>query len=243
MSLLEILPEINRARGYYLYTSDRKRLLDMYLEEGRLIMGHRQQGYSLALKNALERGIFTPFPSKYTVRLKKALKSVFGSDMHIYLFRDSFSAEAALRLEDREYSVLRPLETGEPGDTFVFLLPVPEAFAPGVIVSRVPLDAEEDCISPVIAAGAERGMHNYRAFLEKTPDLSLGKELTEALSQAWDIKGFYMYSKLGAAEYGQLFEKALDGGIVISPYSGVPTVIPPVLSENDRKKLLLLAGI
>ncbi|MBR5914944.1 MAG: hypothetical protein IKZ57_00680, partial [Spirochaetia bacterium] len=81
------IPEINRARGYFLYTADGKRYLDMALEGGRLIMGHRQKGYGQALKNAIDKGILPGFPSPYTYRLKQAIKALFGPDCNVYLFK------------------------------------------------------------------------------------------------------------------------------------------------------------
>lgn len=237
MSLFRFLPEITRARGYHLYTSDGRRFLDMYLEEGRLVMGHRQAGYGLALKNNVDRGIFSPFPSRYTHRLKRAVQDIFGREKHVYLFRDSFSAEAALRMEDIEYSTLRPAEMQKGDGILVFILPVPEALAPGVVVSAEELDLEEDLISPVVAAGAEKGVRNYISFMKKSPSFDLGNDLKEALSEIWEIDGPYLSSRLSPADYAELFGKALESGLILSPYQGIPSVIPAVLSENDRKKL------
>lgn len=243
MSLFEFLPEITRARGYYLYTSDGRRFLDMYLEEGRLIMGHRQSGYGLALKNNVDRGLFSPFPSRYTHRLKRAVQDIFGREKHVYLFSDSFSAEAALRMEDIEYRTLRPAEMPDGEGVFVFILPVPEAFAPGAVVSSEKLDLEEDLISPVIAAGAEKGVRNYISFLKENHPFDPGSELKAALSEIWDIDGPYLTSKLSPSDYAELFGKALEAGIVLSPYQGIPSVIPPTLSENDLRKLWNLTSV
>lgn len=103
------IPEINRARGYFLYTADGKRYLDMALDGGRLIMGHRQKGYGQALKNAIDKGILPSFPSPYAHRLKQAVRALFGAGCHVYLFKSEEHAKAALASHGLEYTLWRPL--------------------------------------------------------------------------------------------------------------------------------------
>ena len=83
--MMNKIPEINRARGYFVYTAGGKRYLDMALEGGRLIMGHRQKGYALALKNVIDKGILPGYPSPYAYRLKQAVKALLGKSV-LFIF-------------------------------------------------------------------------------------------------------------------------------------------------------------
>ena len=107
--MMNKIPEINRARGYFLYTADGKRYLDMALDGGRLIMGHRQKGYGQALKNAIDKGILPGFPSPYAHRLKQAVRALFGAGCHVYLFKSEEHAKAVLTGQGLEYTLWRPL--------------------------------------------------------------------------------------------------------------------------------------
>ena len=107
--MMNKIPEINRARGYFLYTADGKRYLDMALDGGRLIMGHRQKGYGQALKNAIDKGILPSFPSPYAHRLKQAVRALFGAGCHVYLFKSEEHAKAALATQGLEHTLWRPL--------------------------------------------------------------------------------------------------------------------------------------
>ena len=107
--MMNKIPEINRARGYFLYTADGKRYLDMALDGGRLIMGHRQKGYGQALKNAIDKGILPSFPSPYAHRLKQAVRALFGAGCHVYLFKSEEHAKAVLTGQGLEYTLWRPL--------------------------------------------------------------------------------------------------------------------------------------
>ena len=107
--MMNKIPEINRARGYFLYTADGKRYLDMALDGGRLIMGHRQKGYGQALKNAIDKGILPSFPSPYAHRLKQAVRSLFGAGCHVYLFKSEEHAKTALTTKNLDYGLWRPL--------------------------------------------------------------------------------------------------------------------------------------
>ena len=107
--MMNKIPEINRARGYFLYTADGKRYLDMALEGGRLIMGHRQKGYGQTLKNAIDKGILPGFPSPYAHRLKQAVRALFGKDCFVYLFKSEEHAKAALATQGIAYELWRPL--------------------------------------------------------------------------------------------------------------------------------------
>ena len=107
--MMNKIPEINRARGYFLYTADGKRYLDMALDGGRLIMGHRQKGYGQALKNAIDKGILPSFPSPYAHRLKQAVRVLFGADCHVYLFKSEEHAKTALTTKNLDYTLWRPL--------------------------------------------------------------------------------------------------------------------------------------
>ncbi len=68
---------IKRARGYYLYTEKKARLLDMFLCEGRAILGHKPKGVLTAYKRELDRGLVFPVMSKVALELKTALKMLF----------------------------------------------------------------------------------------------------------------------------------------------------------------------
>lgn len=233
------IPEINRARGYYLYTSDGKRYLDMALDWGRLIMGHRQKGYGQAMKNVIDKGIIPGFPSPYAYRLKQAVKAVFGKDCNVYLFKSEEHAKAALTARELEYAVWRPfgLNACDPiNDPIIPVLPIPLSFAPGVVVSKAQLNLAEEPVSPVILAGAVRAVYNLKAFLSEA-DYS-GWETTGR----WRVELPYIYPLCTRERYSAVWDTFFEAGIILSYDYDTPSVMPPdgELSEGSRKKLLTL---
>ena len=251
------IPEINRARGYFLYTADGKRYLDMALDGGRLIMGHRQKGYGQAMKNAMEKGILPSFPSPYPGRLKKVLKELLGQNSHIYLFKTEERATSALAAQGLKYTVWHPFGSSscDPINVtrkndlinqdlpIVPLLPVPEAFAPGVVVSSLELPLVDEPVSPVILAGAVRALYNLKAFLADADYSDWEKAgLLDACGDKWNVELPYLYPKCSQKQYPAIWATFFEAGVILSPDYHNPSLLPPFteLSDGSRKKLLKL---
>ncbi|WP_428770799.1 hypothetical protein V1L52_02880 [Treponema sp. HNW] len=86
--------EVVRARGPYLYTKKGVRITDLYLDEGRAVLGRGCSGSHAfrVLKNTLERGETGSFPSAYETRFQKAVLSLIPG----YDYAARFSGEDSL---------------------------------------------------------------------------------------------------------------------------------------------------
>lgn len=73
MSSVPGLPRILRAREFHLYDDRGNRYLDMYLNGGRALLGHRPGNVARELAAALSRGLFAEYPSIYTARIERLL--------------------------------------------------------------------------------------------------------------------------------------------------------------------------
>ena len=249
------IPEINRARGYFLYTADGKRYLDMALDGGRLIMGHRQKGYGQALKNAIDKGILPGFPSPYAHRLKQAVRALFGAGCHIYLFKSEEHAKAALTEQGLEYTLWRPLHFNAGTTSMVTnardpinlpiipILPIPAVFAPGVVVSKSELNLAEEPVSPVILAGAVRAVYNLKAFLAEVDYSAWEKAgIAEACKGKWRVELPYLYPLCTRDQYPAVWDAFYEAGFILSCDYDTPSVLPPELSDGNRKKVLEMLG-
>ncbi|MBO7093659.1 MAG: hypothetical protein J6W33_01970 [Spirochaetia bacterium] len=228
--MMNKIPEINRARGYFVYTADGKRYLDMALEGGRLIMGHRQKGYSLALKNVIDKGILSGYPSPYAYRLKQAVKALLGKECYVYLFKS----------EERAREVLGSDPINDP---IILVLPVPADFAPGVIVSATELDLADEPVSPVILAGAVRAVYNLKAFLTERDYSEWEKAgIADACGDRWKVDLPYIYPMCEPDDYPAVWDAFFKEGIILSTDYDKPSLLPPSgeLSEGMRKKILRL---
>lgn len=86
--ILKCYGTIKRARGSYLYTAKGVRLVDMYQEAGRAILGWGNcSGRSmLMLKNTMDRGITGSFATDHENRLTKAVLSVVPEYPHVRFY-------------------------------------------------------------------------------------------------------------------------------------------------------------
>lgn len=244
------IPEINRARGYFLYTAGGKRYLDMALEGGRLIMGHRQKGYGQAMKNVIDKGILPCFPSPYAHRLKKGVKAIFGQGCHVYLLKSEEGAKVALNAQGLEYALWRPFGStardpiNDPINfdlPVIMLLPVPLAFAPGVVVSAKELELVEEPVSPVFLAGAVRALYNLKAFLEKADYSAWEKAgIAYACKGKWRVGLPYLYPMCTPDQYPAVWDTFFKAGIILSSDYDTPSVLPPELSDGNVKRILEL---
>ena len=90
------LPPIKRCRDYHLYDYKGNRYLDLYLDGGRALMGHKPGKTMLPLKNSLEKGVWASYPSVYASRLDKILAKLFPGYAHRACFSNRERMEKAL---------------------------------------------------------------------------------------------------------------------------------------------------
>ncbi|MCL2373899.1 MAG: hypothetical protein FWC65_01480 [Treponema sp.] len=93
--LLRLLPKVLRARDFRLYLEGGKRLVDLWRWGGRAVLGHKPPKVLADLKNAAERGLFTPLPHPLERRVINALGNFFPNRA-VRLYMDERSRERAL---------------------------------------------------------------------------------------------------------------------------------------------------
>ena len=103
---------VTRARGYFLYTKKGVRLTDMYLEDGRAVLGWHSGTAFTQMKNFLSRGLTGSFRTEEVSRLDKAVSALCESKRKVYCFPDKISAlEAALSFAKNGTSIWKPFNT------------------------------------------------------------------------------------------------------------------------------------
>jgi len=93
--LLRLLPPVRRARGNRLYTADGKRYLDLWLDDGRGILGDRDRYTRTVAANAADKGLTRPYPGLYDKRFQKAVTPVWPGFNTVVSFSSEERALAA----------------------------------------------------------------------------------------------------------------------------------------------------
>jgi hypothetical protein len=249
-SLIHLLPPLKRARDYYLYDEKGNRYLDLYLDDGRALCGHRPNGLSNILKNTISRGVYAPYPSVFDSRLLKILKQGFPAFNYRAVFRSLESFERAFDgeiiftdpaiEEDGGNAVLwRPYLSLPEGCSFILVkLPYPGIDAIAVLSADKPLPAS-DLLSPVTQAGMVRSWFDLQARQKE-----LDKTVWSSLDSTghWSRKGPYLKPLCSEKEYEELFRFYLRNNVLISPYYGKPSICAVDIKEGALKKILRADG-
>lgn len=249
---------IKRARGYYLYTEKNIRLIDMYLDGGRAILGRRSGKNSLVFKQCLDKGLTGDFPTSADFHLEKILKTFFPS-YSFGIYSNKEKAEAALR-------EILSLNTNERIPVFMPFSeePLSKGFLvfPYMSINTVIAVCSNECsrslppsdkIFPAEKAAIARffsdlqkALNNEQVKISKElksqktkPSVSsLIKNLKPNLEKIWTLKGRYLFPKCAETEYEKIFTSALNNKIFISPYFYTPSVFPILDSYSELLSFL-----
>lgn len=86
---------VRRARGPYLYDQHGDRYLDLWLQDGAALLGHRPKGYAQLAKAEIDRGLWGAFPTPWHRRLKRS-----AARLQPYLCDDSLDHGDSLDCDD-----------------------------------------------------------------------------------------------------------------------------------------------
>ncbi len=289
--LLRRLPPIRRMRGNRLYADDGRRFLDLWLDDGRGILGDAERAAKTYASNAIDKGLLRPYPGLYEQRFIKAVRARWPGYPCIRLYASEESAlRAAWRILGEEPLIIdaaarnaagREALAGEepsapPPDNALALLrpfldapePVPSGASgsprlgmPRLAMPRLPcprpyapaclLSADEAAFSPKGGLGAERGelVPGMQLFAAARALDSLAnaeregyaeerwKLFDKRMGEYFERRGPYIYARAAEADYEGFFLAALEGGALISPYYGAPSIVAPDIDDGELKKL------
>jgi len=245
---------VRRARGYYLYTDKKKRILDMYLSGGRAILGHRPKGVLARYKRELSKALFGVFPTKAAFELKKALRLMFPDYNSIVCA----TKEKAVSIVG-DVPIYRPFLQKNWSDVFLFL-PYPSLWTTIILYKNASLirECEDDAlfsgeafaISSFIyelirqikkREGEGTSLHiKSRKTSKKEREIEKDKEYVLSLLPAFfeREKNYIFFKKSSPISYQDFFISALKKGILFSPFMAEPSIFPNIKSYKPLIRFL-----
>jgi len=240
--LLSTVPQVLRARGYRLYLSNNKRLIDLWLCGGAAILGHTPANQLRELKNTAGRGLYAPYPHFTENRLIKALSKLLPGRV--------FRLYAAPPKELGDITLWRPYTGSEEfkDEIFIPVIPGIQTWRGGLPFGLCVIAAQSeeavshlppgDRFSPILLSLAARGIHDIIAAPER------GKphfpKINKALKTSrWQRNGIYLTLKEtpAQAEWETLFNSFLESGFLLPPSPVYPLILPGEMSDGEETKL------
>lgn len=251
--LLQLLSPVRRIRGNRLYLQSGQRLLDMWMDDGRLILGEEARHARLYAANAADKGLAYAIPGMYEQRLRKALRQAWPDYQSAALYLNEERALAAhARIVGTNPPVseipplVRPFSRLESAGRFALLrFPCPQPFAPACLLIRDIADAGHlagDIIPPLMQLAATRALDSLATCERNGYSEDWWQKIGGRLDDFFDRNGPYLYPKNavidGSAAYSTLFKAALAGNVLLSPDPDRPSIIPAQLDESELRRLL-----
>lgn len=231
---------VKRAKKCFLYTAKGVRLVDMFQENGRAILGWEGGSAFTMLKNVLSRGIAGSFDTDFPYRTKKAVQELFTSTREIFVYYSKEDAfKAAVALSPTGTNFFRPWNSVEINwaeiDSIVFEPPLPWA-EPIYIVAAKP-----DCVKIALERGSifssgkklpaplhaaiARSIYNLISALQVRSEKNWFL-YDKILSKYWERKGPYLFPKISKENYRAFVLHCLDCGLVVNPDFSNPSIVP-----------------
>jgi len=264
--LLRLLPPIRRARGNRLYAADGRRFLDLWLDDGRGILGERDRATRTQAANAADKGLTRPYPGLYDARFAKAVTAAwpgFGNVRPCPCERAALDAAArvlgsAPRIVDTAatspfdpgagptLALARPFAAIPDGvDVAMPRLPCPRPYAPYCLMARegtpaaAALASEPGELVPAQSTfAAARGLASLETAVRDGYGEELWARFDKRLGAFFARTGPYLFARVDADSYDAFFKAALEGGALVSPRFEAPSVVPPDFDDGELVKLL-----
>ncbi len=261
--LRDLVPRMSRARGFRLYDRRGRRYMDLFLNHGCAVLGHRPYRVDNEIKSVISRGGLFVMPSVYPGRLARALGRgypafrgvlIAASDAEAAGFaarylecepaevriRDPALGEKGPVIRDRPFLPRVDREDAVKGAEVVFpALPFRLGEAPCPVIFRGPApEADPAWIAPAVAAAALRAFHDLDRRVQPgwyRDDLLEG-------CRAWAQRGIYVTPRFAADRYAGVFRRFLDAGILLPPEYPGPAVLPGEASAGELALLMRMFG-
>ena len=253
--LLRKIPDVHRARGFRLYLSNGKRLVDLWLNGGAAVLGHTPPDILRELKNTASRGLYAPFPHFSQGRYINALlKLLPGYSFRLYAAPPppliTLFEQGTAKLWRPFLDPKAPFSINENGELFILVVPGIQIWRGELPLGLcvVAAKTEEflsqlppgDILPPVLLSVAARGVFDLLAALKRAkPSLPRTYKILKNNETVWQKQGIYLTlkEKPSLQEWEALFFRFLEAGFLLPPVSVFPIILPGELSDGEDAKL------
>ncbi|WP_461255511.1 hypothetical protein [Treponema sp. R80B11-R83G3] len=257
-NLLRKIPTVLRARGFRLYLSNGKRLVDLWLNGGAAVLGHTPPNILRELKNTASRGLYAPFPHFTEARYLKSLSKIFPG--RVFRLYAAPPQELSLLFNNGNAKLWRPFTN--PADPFAVIdnVPILIPVLSGIQLWRGGLPfglcvtaaesenqlanlPQSDILPPVLLATATRGIYDLLAAPNRAT-LQLQRVEKVLKKSRWQRHGIYLElrEKVQTENWSTLFQKFMEAGFLLPPAPSFPLVLPGELSDGEEMKLAAVLG-
>ena len=230
---------IKRARNSFLYTAKGVRLTDLYLEEGRAILGWgacpASHSAFTQFKNVLSRGLTGSFKTEFRGRLRKALSLLLEKEVEVLSFYNMPDLENA--------KVWEAWKENEEITGPVFVKP-PLPWAKGIYLLCLPkenniennLKNNSIFLPPVMEAAITRSVYNLIEAIKVRQEKDWFI-YDPVLTKYFKRRGPYLKAKVSREKYRDFFLHCLDCGMVINPNYDGDSIVPFAADKGVFSKL------
>jgi hypothetical protein len=244
---------VTRAKNCFLYTKKGIRLTDLFLENGRAILGWQGGAAFTYFKNNLSRGITGSYITEDYPRVQKATGELLDGPQknntrtrQIFYFSSRASAiKAALLFSSENTSFYRPWSpekiNWQDVDCVVLATPLPWTdnlfiLAVKTSVSAVQTPADSEKIPFPLESAVARSIYDL-IEAQKIREEKDWFIYDPVLTKYWTRKGPYLYPKIPAEKYNDFVLHCLDCGICINPDYNSPSIVPYGADKGVFSKL------
>lgn len=225
---------VKRAKGTFLYTAKGVRLTDMYLEDGRAILGWSGGSASTQLKNVLSRGLTGSYITDFDSRLEKAVSELLCSERKVFPYCSE--KELPSSIKTKLYQPWAPNDLKYREEPSLVIKP-PFPWADSLLLLALKADCEEikplaesaaaDCskLPAPLTAAVTRSIYDLIAALQVREEKNWFL-YDKFLNKYWKRNGPYLYSKIPEEKYNDFVIHCLDCHLVINPDVLKPSIVP-----------------
>ena len=224
---------ITRARGCFLYTHKNQRLTDMFLENGKAILGWDSGNAGTFFKNMMNKGLTGSFICEDKPRIDKAVSELVGKECHVsFYYTKSDAVKAAVSSGTQNIVSYRPWNKEQEdlaaADAVVIVPPFPRGEDIVILAIATSEGASTSSATPVpfaLQTALTRSIYNLIAELPQRHEKDWFIYDT-ILTKYWERKGPYLYPKISENKYDEFVKHCLDCNIVINPSYNEPSIVP-----------------